>query len=158
MRGIKSLMGREGQGYQASLIYEGKKVATISDTADGGPIDIYWEIDKKTHSITPRADRAKRHLEELVKSLPPYKWANGSTMAINEDIFLDDLMVYTERANKLKKDMKKVVTIKDGNMYKSKGDVTPEALTWYRENHKDRIILNDIPLHDAIMACEEMSQ
>jgi hypothetical protein len=27
-----------------------------------------------------------------------------------------------------------------------------------REGHKDRIILNDLSLHDAIMACEEMSQ
>ena len=35
-KGIKSFVGREGHGFEASLYVDGKKAATVLDSADGG--------------------------------------------------------------------------------------------------------------------------
>ncbi len=48
VNGVKTFRGHDGQGYNASLLRDGKKVAFITNLADGGEIQIDWLDVKKT--------------------------------------------------------------------------------------------------------------
>ena len=43
VKNVKSFMGREGYGYSCSLYKDGKKIGTVTDTADGGEADLYLD-------------------------------------------------------------------------------------------------------------------
>ncbi|ADY14175.1 hypothetical protein [Sphaerochaeta globosa] len=43
VKSVKSFMGTEGYGYNCNLYRDGKKVAEVVDTADGGAVNFYWE-------------------------------------------------------------------------------------------------------------------
>ena len=42
VKNVKSLRGREGIGFNSSLYRDGKRVATVDDPANGGPLDWHW--------------------------------------------------------------------------------------------------------------------
>jgi len=47
VKNVKSFQGREGIGYECSLYRDGKRVATVVNTANGGETDFYWkDMDK----------------------------------------------------------------------------------------------------------------
>lgn len=43
VKNVKTFMGTEGYGYNCNLYRDGKKVAEVVDTADGGLVNFYWE-------------------------------------------------------------------------------------------------------------------
>lgn len=54
VNGVKTFRGHDGQGYNASLLRDGKKVAFITNLADGGEIQIDW-LDIKAQRIEVKA-------------------------------------------------------------------------------------------------------
>ena len=46
VKNVKTFTGREGQGFECTLYRNGKSVAKVVNTADGGEIDIYWNDTK----------------------------------------------------------------------------------------------------------------
>lgn len=43
VKNVKSFLGREGMGYSCSLYKDGKKIGTVTETADGGDVDLYLD-------------------------------------------------------------------------------------------------------------------
>ena len=56
VKNIKSFQGREGYGFECSFYKDGKRIGTVTDTADGGMIDFYLDKGEKeildTHCLT----------------------------------------------------------------------------------------------------------
>ena len=65
IKGLKTFMGMEGYGVNASLYYKGKKCAFIIDGGNGGCLDIDY-VDAKKHSYVPS------HITEFLKTLPSF--------------------------------------------------------------------------------------
>jgi len=42
IKGFKTFRGMEGEGFNAVLCRDGKKVALVDDDANGGPLDYHW--------------------------------------------------------------------------------------------------------------------
>ena len=47
VKNVKTFMGREGHGYECSLYKDGKKIGTVTDTANGGEVDFYLNDGEK---------------------------------------------------------------------------------------------------------------
>jgi len=43
VKNIKSFTGREGLGFECTLYKDGKKIGTVTDTANGGEVDFYLD-------------------------------------------------------------------------------------------------------------------
>lgn len=92
VKNVKSFQGREGHGFECSLYKDGKKIGTVTDTADGGMIDFY--LDKGEEEI----------LEAFCKTLP--KWSSeltGKKHDTDKDMFITNLVDEWEDNKKLKR-------------------------------------------------------
>lgn len=68
VNGVKTFVGNEGYGFNASLYLNGKKVALAIDDAWGGDYDYHWD------GKTPEARNANEQaVREFVAGLPPEK-------------------------------------------------------------------------------------
>ena len=72
IKGLKTFMGMEGYGVNASLYYKGKKMAFIIDGGNGGCLDIDWNWGNKNDKpyVPTIVKEAKTYLESLVNTLP----------------------------------------------------------------------------------------
>ena len=91
VKNVKSFMGREGYGYSCSLYKDGKNIGTVTDTADGGPADLYLT------SI-----ELEQELRDYVNTLPSFKFED---MDIPQSVetFLDSLIDEYQNAKQLAK-------------------------------------------------------
>ena len=82
LKGVKTFIGREGYGVNTTLYYEGKKVAFLLDSGNGGELRVDWEIkydSKKEEFIRiPIVDEAKLYRDTLINSLPKTTWGDLS--------------------------------------------------------------------------------
>lgn len=62
VKGFKTFRGHDGDGFNANLYYQGKKVCEVDDDAWGGGYSYHW-----------LSKDAKKVLEEIVKVIPPYQ-------------------------------------------------------------------------------------
>tara|TARA_Y100000310_G_scaffold120945_1_gene119702 strand:- start:1136 stop:1810 length:675 start_codon:yes stop_codon:yes gene_type:complete len=84
VKGVKSFLGREGYGFNATMYREGKKIAFVMDSADGGMYDWEW-VDRKEEAI----------LEMNVATLPEQpSGIEGAdwTLKIDMDWFISGLV------------------------------------------------------------------
>tara|TARA_R110000851_G_scaffold131656_1_gene265822 strand:+ start:213 stop:497 length:285 start_codon:yes stop_codon:yes gene_type:complete len=49
VKGFRRINGHDGQGYEAKLYHNGKKIAVAFDDGFGGDAEIRWEVAKDTH-------------------------------------------------------------------------------------------------------------
>ena len=91
VKNVKSFTGREGYGYSCSLYKDGKRIGTVTDTADGRPADLYLNSMELEHE-----------LREYVNSLPSFKFQD---MDIPQSIetFLDSLIDEYQQAKQIAK-------------------------------------------------------
>ena len=47
VKGVKGFRGREGHGFECSLYSDGRKIGTVTDTANGGEINFYLNKSEK---------------------------------------------------------------------------------------------------------------
>ena len=89
VKGVKSFLGREGYGFNATMYRNGKRIAFVVDSADGGDYDWDW-VDRKEEII----------LQTNVDTLPKVaigcrKWqfgAGGDDLTIDIDWFISGLV------------------------------------------------------------------
>ena len=83
VRGVKSFMGREGYGFNATMYRGGKKIAFVMDSANGGMYDWDW-VDRKEETI----------LEMNVATLPkvPSGYEGIGELTIDMDWFISELV------------------------------------------------------------------
>jgi hypothetical protein len=109
VKNVKSFVGREGYGYNASLYYKGKRVAFVIDDASGGCIDCQWQD-----------SAAEAEIMQLVKDLPEQDF-EGMMIKPNLDIIIGELVDAYEnskRTHRLRKDH--VLFRHNGKEYKIK--------------------------------------
>jgi hypothetical protein len=108
VNGIKSFRGMEGLGFNANLLRDGKKVAFVIDSAQGGCLDIQWvdykeprvsvsylksglEEDKLvTRNVTPEEKLLLEYVSTLPKQAPDEFWKNG--YRIDDETFIANLV------------------------------------------------------------------
>ena len=80
VKNVKSFMGREGYGYSCTLYKYGKKIGTVTDTADGGEADLYLD-----------SPELEEELYAYVRSLP-LEIFEGDEFAQSVETFIGGLV------------------------------------------------------------------
>lgn len=163
VKGVKTFRGREGEGYNATLYRDGKKVAFVTDDASGGQLDIDWEdihaprttvqvegYEKgKSHPVnmTPEEKALHDHCLPLPDRLCSFLGRDGKPvmMRVTPEIFVEDLVndyILLKDAAKLTKG--KVAFLDKGKIYTIKlGSHTEEAtIAHVKSKHPEAMILN----------------
>ena len=137
VKNVKTFTGREGQGFECTLYRNGKSVAKVVNTADGGEIDIYWNDTKAgrveintinymeephTYNGTPE----EKILMEYLLTIPKYPclWEEGKFNYYTAGIFLEEMVEnFMFRKDIIRKMKTKVIfrlpTYKDGEYNES---------------------------------------
>ena len=82
VNGVKSFKGREGDGFNANLLKDGKKIAFVIDSANGGMFDYEW-VDRKSND----AQEFNNYLKTLPEEDTPY-----GKMKVDADLFVAKLV------------------------------------------------------------------
>jgi hypothetical protein len=80
VRNVKTFIGMEGQGFNATLCRDGKPIAFVIDDANGGCFHFQWNSRDEEKS-----------LESVCKELPPTQF-EGMTITYNPDMLLTRLI------------------------------------------------------------------
>lgn len=135
---LKTFRGRQGQGFSATLLADGRKVATVTDEANGGAYWFTW-LDKA----------AEAELDALAASLPKRSLGAGyGDFQPDRDTVLDD-MVQAEQLRKLLA-TKVVMARPDGEVVTlTKVKPTPDVLAMASARYPDHKLLNGLAFADA---------
>ncbi|ATS92218.1 hypothetical protein [Stenotrophomonas phage DLP4] len=131
VKGLKSFIGNEGSGYNASIYRDGKLVAFAYDDASGGCLNIEWKVEGE-HELM------KAYVHSLPK-VPEFEAVESFVDDLVNDAFL------LKDAAKLTKG--KVAILKDGKLYTikaSNGVVTPQFLELVAKKNPTAKILNGL--------------
>ena len=115
VKGIKTFLGMEGNGYNANLYRGKKKVAFLCDSATGGETDVTWEDrsskkqvklnginfsgDKFSYKGTPE----EKIFIELLAKEPKEESPFGGFVHMTPDVFFGDLVDKTLNDRKFKR-------------------------------------------------------
>ena len=80
VKNVKTFTGREGYGYSCSLFKDGKNIGTVTDTANGGEIDLYLNTIQE-----------EDELRDYVNSLPSIKF-DDMEIPQSPDMFIGNLV------------------------------------------------------------------
>ena len=99
IKGLKTFVGRDGMGSQGNIYYNGKKVGWYNNQANGGATDIDFDGGKEQYSkMMGLLKEAMRKYYEHYPLTEPY-----ADLEPNEDIFIDDLVCFTQDEKEFKK-------------------------------------------------------
>lgn len=90
VKGVKSFIGLEGYGFNATLYRDGKKVAFVIDDANGG-----------CYNFDFVSNEAENEFNAYIKTLPEIEF-QGSKLTVDSDIFVGELVEQYETGKKLK--------------------------------------------------------
>lgn len=131
VKNLKTFLGREGSGYNATLYRDGKKIAFVADMADGAATRFDW------------VDRAEEKLlADYVATLPPVKHGTY-TLTQNADLYVEGLVSNLEVQRKLVSQMKTKTLYFDGdNCYSVKRAYDATVDAGLKAKYPNAIILN----------------
>jgi len=160
IKGLKTFMGMEGYGANASLYYKGKKIAFIIDDGNGGCLNIDY-LDGH-HRNTPK------HITEFLKTLPSFtnkeqgfEFREDEIDRVDEEDFCNILINHKLDQREFKKCLNKVSVLTDDKIasYKAKASDLDkkynfkEGIMTFRDyvlrDKSVQFILNDMPKDDA---------
>lgn len=161
VKGIKTFVGMEGQGYNASLYRDGKPVAFVIDDASGGPLQVEWKDhaaerltvetkDYKGDPWTVKMTPEEKALHDHVSTMAPRtcEWTDSETgkpavMAVTSDIFIEDLVNDALLLKDVAKMTKgKVAFARDGKLYTVKCDPTAANIEKVKVRNPGAVVLN----------------
>lgn len=152
LKSVKTFRGREGQGFNAILLFNGKPVAEVHDMADGGCYRYYWLAKDRDQA---RADEAA--LEAHVKTLPPLE-INGSPLAMDADLFVSNLVEDISIAKQIARWCKSSVAWVEGrNIRRTKAKPSPELIANVTKNYPAAQILNTMDPAAALALVKAVS-
>ncbi len=174
VKNIKTFTGREGYGYSCNLYLNNKKVAVVTDNADGGPLDIFWNgpkiFDVTTRSLdfeisqeylTHKGTEAESILEKMIMELPMISIQGSQPFYSNSEIFIDDLVNDTLLQQKISRILKKEIFILENKQifsYKIKPTQDSVKINNYiAKNKPTAIIINEKPIEEVVKIFKEHS-
>jgi len=63
IKGLKTFMGQEGQGFSGNIYLDGKKIGTVTDAAYGGCYDYYFDKGKEKE-VEEFKKRTRKYFED----------------------------------------------------------------------------------------------
>ena len=169
---IKTFRGTEGNGFNAKLHRDGKHIADLLDSADGGPMRIEWldyraprvegcfynSFKNATESRSMTPNEAALEAWFLAQPREVYFMSGDQPHYKDSEAFLNGLVDDAETMKRveatLKRDFKKaVVYIKDGAVYTSKPKDVRAIPSWIEQcTAKGYTVLNTMEFRAAVAA------
>lgn len=137
VKSVKTFMGTEGYGYNCNLYRDGKKVAEVVDTADGGSVNFYWEAKGEAELF-----------RQYALTLPPIDMSKWGMANVPQDIdtAIGGLVDEYENTKRLKR------LCSTNWVYKFKNQKTDE-ITCFKKNHPDIRKVIETKYEDQIVEC-----
>ena len=161
VKGIKTFVGMEGHGYNASLYRDGKLVAFVIDDASGGSLQIEWkdvsnglvEVETKDYKGNPwvvKMTNEEKALHEHATSLPPSvcDWIDPDTgrpaeLSMTSELFIEGLVNDALLIKDVAKMTRgKVAFVRDGKLYTVKCELTVANIAKGKERNPGAVVLN----------------
>lgn len=134
VKNVKTFQGREGYGFECSLYKDGKRVGTITNTADGGMVDFYLNQGEK------------EILDAHCKTLPKRKhyFEEGKMEEIDAELFISRLVDDFETNKEKKRWCKKQIVFclkgdKEGSFRTIKGLYTAKIGEAIRTKYGEKV-------------------
>ncbi len=140
LKGIKTFIGREGDGFNATLYFKGKKVAFAYDDASGGEVRIDW-VDKSVQTMLDERLQKAGNYSDMDENDPSKKY----TFKWDNQFFINDLVNHYLSIKDTKKlcKTKTVATLiengKEGT-YQWNMLYTPAVDMQLRGQYKDKLV------------------
>lgn len=159
---LKTFMGRDCPGYNATLCRDGKPVADIIESGDGGGTEFHWKDHNRRVTTTiigydekPREcnlTEEEAMLYKHVETLPPVDF-DGMPLRVSIDMFVEDLVSDLEVEKAVKRVLKFPSIIEGKSILQWKKTPLDDSLrAFIRGRHPTAVILNDLPFADAVKA------
>lgn len=154
VKGVKSFIGNEGHGFNATLYRDGKAVAFVYDDASGGPVAFEWkdrdgglvEVETRTHDGRPwtvKMTHEERAYHTFVSAMPKQSF-EGMELDVTMDIHVSDLVNDALLLKDVARMTKgKVAFIKaDGKLYTAKCEPNEKNIAAIKAKHVGCVVLN----------------
>lgn len=155
VQGVKSFIGREGHGFNATLTHNGRKVAFVQDMADGGMYRYDWLAKDRAQANTDA-----QAFGAFIKTLPQvdlsghFASPTGANMLVDADgdTFLAQLVERYENAARFRRLLKTrlVLLTENGNIRTSKTKPVPEVFPLAAQKWPGWRLLNTLPVDEAV--------
>ena len=154
VKGVKSFIGNEGYGFNATLYRDGKAVAFVYDDASGGPVTFEWkdhdgglvEVETRTHDGSPwtvKMTHEERAYHAFVSAMPKQNFEGMEldvTMGLHVSDLVNDALLLKDVARMTKS---KIAFIKaDGKLYTVKCEPTEKNIAAIKAKHVSCVVLN----------------
>ena len=141
VKNIKSFQGMEGTGFSCSLYLDNKKIGTVTDTANGGMIDFYFDSVEEENK-----------LDEFCLTLPQWGAEYGDKRYdTDKDIYVTNLVSKFEETKKVKRWCRTKIVFKLDEDKKGSYQIIPHKYTTkiataLREKHEGKglVIMNEL--------------
>jgi len=155
VKNVKTFRGMEGTGYECMLYRDGKCVATVTDTADGGDVNIYWKDARKprievactnykdepwTRKCTPEEAIFVAHLETL-----PKEKGYGMELKVSDGMFIERLVSAFEEEKQVRRWCKSKTVFKlkgdaEGSYRTVKAPYGPKVKAFIMDQYGDKVV------------------
>jgi len=137
VKSVKTFMGTEGYGYNCNLYRDGKKVAEVIDSADGGAVTFYWEAEGEAEAFS-----------QYARTLPPIDMSKFGMADVPQDIETAIGALVDEYEN-----TKRLKTLCAKNwVYKFKNHKADEIVC-FKKNHPEIRKVIETKYEDQIVEC-----
>ena len=144
VKNIKTFVGMEGHGFNASLYRDGIKVAFVVDDASGGMVDFQWD------DYTDPTHKEEHLLEAHCQALPEVEVLKGHTMKQDPELFVSRLVEDFNLRKRLKTSLKKkTIFLHNGIVLENKTIYTPTFHAQVHMKYPGAVILNALPDDEA---------
>jgi hypothetical protein len=169
IKAIKTFHGHDGYGWECKLYADKKCVAFVVEDGYGGDLQFNWAdhseprvkskgVGWKDAQMVFKDTPAESALRAFCLTLP--KWeCNDTFVYTSRDIFVSDLVNTALYLKDVKKLLKKVAILENGTVYTYNCPPThPTVRDQIAKKYPNAVILNDLPLADAVAAYTENAQ
>ena len=173
VKAVKTFYGHDGHGWECKLFRDGKRVALVVEDGYGGGLQFHWDDQSpdiprvecrnrnydgnfNTFKGTPEEARLEAYVLDLPQIDGPFE-DDDEKMYVSADVFVDDMVTEALYTKDVKKLLKKLAFVKtDGKIYHYKSD-NPQTRAVLAKRDPDAVILNDMPLTDAVAKYREVA-
>ena len=149
VKGLKTFRGVEGTGFEATLYRGSKRIATVVDDGWGGCHKWYWMDESAEEEAL-----LSTHIAALPAETCDFEGTDGKPFVykMDDDGFVSGLVGLLEDERRAKRTLNRVVMYvrKDGKVYSINKKKHDETIIRSSIADKADLIVNDLPLADAI--------
>ena len=146
---VKFFRGHDGDGFNATLLCNGKAVATVDDDGWGGGLSFNW-IGVRPNEVGDDQKAFDAMIDALPLDMTSDLFPDG--FKLDGDCFVEPLVTRFDNVRRMKRKLKSTVMFAkpEGGVYNySKCKPTYENIKWVGKKHPNCTILNELPEEEA---------